>query len=140
MYLTVEKFGAAATFRSALHSRLQTAITSSFQIQITQRLKRWIPDFPRFKMKYHMHNLSSRKCFKNVSNRSKIFAPWTRNFAPWIEVCENGTLWTEEFAPCFARCENDLEVCEMALVCQEVVSHGAKFFAPWIEVCEIDAH
>ena len=54
MYLTVVKFGAAATFRSALHSRLQTAITSSFQIQITHRLKIWIPDFPSFEMVYRM--------------------------------------------------------------------------------------
>ena len=152
-----------------------------------------------------MHNLSSRKWFKNVSNSSKIFAlefartlewishlelwcakfshlvctvrkvawgvrngtcvpgeyfAWCEifrtlnsgvrnwclenshlglrishlvmNFAPWIVVCEIFTPW-------FTRCENWLGVCEMALVCQEGVSHGAKIFAPWIEVCEIPA-
>ena len=67
---------------SALHSRLQTAITSLFQIQIMHRLKYWIPDFPRFKITYHMHNLSSRKCFKIVSNSSEIFA---LEFARWNE-------------------------------------------------------
>ena len=52
------------------------------------------------------------------------------NFTPWIEVCEI-------FAPWFALCENWLKQCEMTLVCQEGVSHGAKIFAPWIVVCEI---
>ena len=52
---------------------LLMAITYSFQIQITQRLKHWISDFPIFKMIYGMHNLSSIKCLKNVSNSSKIW-------------------------------------------------------------------
>ena len=52
---------------------LKTAITSFFQIQIMHRLKNWIPDFPSFKMIYGMHNLSSRKHSKNVSNSSKIW-------------------------------------------------------------------
>ena len=51
---------------------LQTAITFSFQIQITYYLKLWIPDFPSFKKTYRMNNLCSRKCSKNVSNSSKI--------------------------------------------------------------------
>ena len=80
---------------SALHSRLQTAITSSFQIQITHRLKGLIPDFPSFETRYHMYNLISRKCFKNVSNSSNIFA---LEFARWNEFrtlncgVRNGTL------------------------------------------------
>ena len=52
---------------------LLMAITSSFQIQIMYRLKHWIPDFPSFKIIYGMHNLSSMKCFKNVSNSSEIW-------------------------------------------------------------------
>ena len=50
----------------------QMAITSSFQIQIAHRLKHWTPAFLRFKKRYGMHNLSSRKCSKNVSNSSKM--------------------------------------------------------------------
>ena len=50
----------------------QMVITSSFQIQITHRLKNWTPDFLSFKKRYGMHNLSSRKCSKNVSNSSKM--------------------------------------------------------------------
>ena len=50
----------------------QMAITSSFQIQIAHRLKHWTPDFLIFKKRYGMHNLSSRKCSKNVSNSSKM--------------------------------------------------------------------
>ena len=45
---------------------LQTAITSSFQIQIAHRLKKWTPDFLSFKKKYGMHNLSSIKYSKNL--------------------------------------------------------------------------
>ena len=56
--------------RSALRVRLQMAITFSFQLQIAYRLKLCTPDFPRFEMTYGMHNLSSIKCFKNVSNSS----------------------------------------------------------------------
>ena len=50
----------------------QMAITSSFQIQITYRLKHWTLDFLSFKTTYGMYNLSSRKSFKNVSNSSKM--------------------------------------------------------------------
>ena len=56
----------------ALRDRLQTAITSSFQLQIMYCLKHWTPDFPSFEMRYSIHNLSSRKCSKNVSNSRKI--------------------------------------------------------------------
>ena len=58
--------------RSALHSCLQTTITSSFHLQIAHRLKHWTPEFLSFKKRYGMHNLSSRKCSKNVSNSSKM--------------------------------------------------------------------
>ena len=52
----------------ALRVRLQTTITSSFQIQIAYRLKHWTPNFLSFKTRYSMKILSSIKCFKNVSN------------------------------------------------------------------------
>ena len=61
---------------------LQMAITSSFQIQIMHCLKLWISDFLSFKTTYHVHNLSSMKCFKIVSNSSEIFA---LEFARWNE-------------------------------------------------------
>ena len=67
--------------RSALHARLQTAITSSFHLQITYHLKRWTPNFPSFETRYGMYNLSSRKCFKNVSNSSKMEV---RHFRSWF--------------------------------------------------------
>nr|CAN60843.1 hypothetical protein VITISV_042885 [Vitis vinifera] len=51
-------------FRLALCVHLQTAITSSFQLQFDHRLKRSTPDFPSFETRYSMHNLSSRKCSK----------------------------------------------------------------------------
>ena len=59
-------------FRSALRARLQMAITSLFHLQIAYHLKHWTPDFPSFETRYGMHNLSSIKCFKNVSNSSKM--------------------------------------------------------------------
>ena len=58
--------------RSALRVRLQTAITSSFHLQSVYCLKNWTPDFPCFETRYGMHNLSFRKCFKNVSNSSEM--------------------------------------------------------------------
>ncbi|WKA10556.1 hypothetical protein VitviT2T_028121 [Vitis vinifera] len=51
---------------------LQMTITSSFQIQIAHHLKHWTPEFLIFKTTYGMHNLSSSKCFKNVSNSSEM--------------------------------------------------------------------
>ena len=56
------------------------AITSSFQIQIAHCLKHWTSDFLRFKTTYGMHNFSSRKCSKNVSNSSKMGAVATFPF------------------------------------------------------------
>ena len=67
--------------RSALRACLQTTITSSFQLQIVYRLKCWTPDFPSFETRYRMHNLSSRKCFKNVSNSSEMEV---RHFRSWF--------------------------------------------------------
>ncbi|WKA04196.1 hypothetical protein VitviT2T_022253 [Vitis vinifera] len=67
--------------RSTLRACLQTTITSSFHLQIAYRLKRWTPDFPSFETRYRMHNLSSRKCFKNVSNSSKMEL---RHFRSWF--------------------------------------------------------
>ena len=66
---------------SDLHARLQMAITSSFHLQIAYRLKCWTPNFPRFETRYGMHNLSSRKCFKNVSNSSEMEV---RHFRSWF--------------------------------------------------------
>ena len=68
---------------------LQMAITSSFQIQITERLKHWTPDFLSFKMTYGMHNLSSRKFSKNVSNSSKMGAAATFPFS-FAQSSSNG--------------------------------------------------
>ena len=67
--------------RSTLRACLQTTITSSFHLQIAYRLKLWTPDFPRFEKRYHMHNLSSRKCFKNGSNSSEMEV---RHFRSWF--------------------------------------------------------
>ena len=53
-------------FRSALRSCFQMAITSSFQLQFMHHLKRWTPDFLRFKTRYSMHEMDSRKYSKCV--------------------------------------------------------------------------
>ena len=45
---------------------LSMAITSSFQLWFAHRLKRWTPEFPRFKMTYSMYKINSRKCSKFV--------------------------------------------------------------------------
>ena len=47
---------------------LPIAITSSFQLRFAHCLKRWISDFPSFKTKYSMHEMSSRKCSKSVQH------------------------------------------------------------------------
>ena len=43
----------------------QMAITSSFQIQITYRLKHWTLDFLSFKTTYGMHEMDFGKCSKS---------------------------------------------------------------------------
>ena len=50
---------------SAWSDRLPMAVTPSFQLWIMHHLKRWIANFPSFKMKYSMHKLSSKKCSKS---------------------------------------------------------------------------
>ena len=44
---------------------LPMTITSSFQLRIVHRLKRWIADFPRFETAYSMHEMSFKKCSKS---------------------------------------------------------------------------
>ena len=44
---------------------LPMALTSSFQLRFTNRLKRWIVDFLSFETTYSMHKLNSRKCSKS---------------------------------------------------------------------------
>ena len=64
-------FAAKSWFRSprnwplAWCDQFPMALTPSFQLRITHRLKRWIADFPSFKTTYSMHKLSSRKCSKS---------------------------------------------------------------------------
>ena len=69
-------------FRSTLHVHLQTTITFLLQLQIAHRLKRWTLEFPSFKTKYSMHNLSSRKCSKMCPNSSKMGVR-LRHFRSW---------------------------------------------------------
>ena len=45
---------------------LQMSITSSFQLRFAHRLKRWTPEFPRFKMIYITYKMDSIKCSKFV--------------------------------------------------------------------------
>ena len=60
-------------FRTAWRSCLQTAITSSFQLQFVHHLKRWTPDFPSFKTTYSMHEMESRKYSKYVQ---QLLSSW----------------------------------------------------------------
>ena len=60
-------------FRIAWRSCLQTAITSSFQLQFVHHLKRWTPDFPSFKTTYSMHEMDSRKYSKYVQ---QLLSSW----------------------------------------------------------------
>ena len=58
-------FTALRNLSSAWSDRLPMAVTPSFQLRITHRLKNWIANFPSFEMTYSMHKLSSRKSFKS---------------------------------------------------------------------------
>ena len=49
----------------AWSDRFPMAVTPSFQLRITHRLKHWIYDFLRFETTYRMHKLDSRKCSKS---------------------------------------------------------------------------
>nr|CAN74812.1 hypothetical protein VITISV_015189 [Vitis vinifera] len=88
---------------------LQTAITFSFQLQIKHRLKLWTPDFPSFEKRYIMHNLSSRKCFKNVSNSSKMQHFRSCHFAAISQLRNEGhcaAKWHSCAKRWFRNCEN----------------------------------
>ena len=97
-----------------LHN-LQMAITLSFQLQIEHRLKHWTPDFPRFEMRYGIHEMNFRKYFENVSNRgaAAIFQ---------LMVCALKDFKAWRILQPFHSCEMSVRGCEMALVCQRVVS------------------
>ena len=71
---TTYKMGARLrNCRSALCSCLQTAITSSFQLQFMHHLKRWTPDFLSFEMTYSMHEMDSKKYSKCVQ---QLLSSW----------------------------------------------------------------
>ena len=57
-------FAALQSWLSACGVQLPTAVTPSFQLWITYRLKHWISDFLRFETTYRMHKLDFRNCFK----------------------------------------------------------------------------
>nr|CAN79035.1 hypothetical protein VITISV_004562 [Vitis vinifera] len=61
---TVAKWG-CDIFTHGLRSHLQTAITSSFQLQIEHRLKLWTPDFPRFETTYGMNEINFGKILRH---------------------------------------------------------------------------
>nr|CAN71991.1 hypothetical protein VITISV_012314 [Vitis vinifera] len=112
--------------RSTLRVRLQTAITSSFQLQIAYHLKNWTLDFPIFETRYSMHNLSSRKCFKNVSNSGlpngtrvpKGGFAAVKHPSKWRLDYEMEDLQGMEVSQPFRSCEKGVRACKMALVCQ----------------------
>ena len=60
-------------FPTAWCSCLQTAITSSFQLQFVHHLKRWTPNFPSFKTTYSMHKMNSRKYSKCIQ---QLLSSW----------------------------------------------------------------
>nr|CAN65030.1 hypothetical protein VITISV_018080 [Vitis vinifera] len=124
---------------SSLHARLQMTINYSFHLQIIYRLKHWTPDFPSFETRYDMHNLSSRKCFKNVSNSSEMelrnermglpngtrvpksgFAA-SKYPAKWSFGWEIGIFHVLELRSRFAAAKWGSLCCKMALVCQNVL-------------------
>ena len=76
---TIAKWGCGCDISAyCLHSCLQTALTSSFQLQFVYCLKFWTPDFPSFETRYSMHNLSSRKCSKMCPTEVRLqhFRSW----------------------------------------------------------------
>ena len=52
---------------------LPMALTSSFQLRFANRLKRWIADFPRFELKYSMHQMDFKNCSKSVK---RLMSSW----------------------------------------------------------------
>ena len=59
-------FRSLRNWSSAWCDQLPMALTSSFQLRFTHRLKRWTADFPSFEKTYGMHKMDSGKCFKSV--------------------------------------------------------------------------
>ena len=60
-------------FHSAWCGCLLMAITSSFQLWLAHRLKRWISNFLSFETTYSMHKVDSRKCSKYVQ---QLMSSW----------------------------------------------------------------
>ena len=60
-----QHFAAMRNFPSTWSDRLPMAVTPSFQLRITHRLKNWIIDFLSFETTYSMHKLNSMKCSKS---------------------------------------------------------------------------
>ena len=58
-------FAAMQNSPLAWSDRLEMAVTPSFKLRITHRLKHWIVDFLSFEMTYRMHKLDFRKCSKS---------------------------------------------------------------------------
>ena len=93
--------------RSTLRACLQTAITSSFHLQIAYRLKRWTPDFQSFPTRYCMHNLNFGKWSRCVQQLPK-----------WGCGCEIGIFHFLGLRSHFAAAKWESLCCGMALVCQ----------------------
>ena len=78
----------------ALHSCLQTTITSSFQLQFVYRFKCWTPNFSSFKKTYSMHKMNSRKYSKCVQEllSSRILHVRFLSFSSlhsWLALAKN---------------------------------------------------
>ena len=61
-------FRSLRNWPSAWCDRIPMALTSSFQLRFTYRLKHWIADFSSFKTTYSVHKLSSSKYSKSVQH------------------------------------------------------------------------
>ena len=67
---------------STLHSCLQMAITSSFQLRFVHYLKHWTPNFPSFEKTYSTSKMDSRNFSKFVL-KFKVYVAtrfWVLNF------------------------------------------------------------
>ena len=58
-------FAALRNWPSAWSDLLPMALTSSFQLRFTNRLKHWIVDSLIFEMTYSMYKLDFKKCSKS---------------------------------------------------------------------------
>ena len=63
-----QDFAALRNWPLAWSDLLPMALTSSFQLRFTNRLKRWIVDFLIFETKYSMYKLDFKKCSKSGWN------------------------------------------------------------------------